>query len=97
MDIIIELGKVNDINELEQLYNDLNDHLAKGVNYPGWIKGIYPVRENAIDGVEAKVELKKNRAIVTLTKEVEDQLLNNAVTEVGYEVVSITEKKGLFS
>jgi ribosomal protein S18 acetylase RimI-like enzyme len=52
MDIIIELGKTNDIDELEQLYNDLNDHLAKGVNYPGWIKDIYPIRQNAIDGVK---------------------------------------------
>ncbi len=52
---------------------------------------------NAIDGVQAKVELKKNRAIVTLTKEVEDKALSDAVTEAGYEVVSITEKKGLFS
>ena len=52
MDIIFDLGKANDIDELEQLYNDLNDHLEKGVNYPGWKKGIYPVRQNAIDGVE---------------------------------------------
>lgn len=52
MDIKIELGKVNDINELEQLYDDLNDHLAKGINYPGWKKGIYPIRQNAIEGIE---------------------------------------------
>jgi ribosomal protein S18 acetylase RimI-like enzyme len=52
MNIIFELGKANDIDELEQLYNDLNDHLAKGVNYPGWIKDKYPVRQNAIDGVK---------------------------------------------
>jgi len=52
MDIIFDLGKENDIDELEQLYNDLNDHLAKGVNYPGWIKDIYPVRQDAIDGVK---------------------------------------------
>ena len=52
---------------------------------------------NAIDGVEAKVELKKNRAIVNLKKEVSDQTLRNTVTEAGYEVVGITEKKGLFS
>ncbi|EPY2303237.1 TPA: GNAT family N-acetyltransferase [Clostridium sporogenes] len=52
MGMIFELGKVNDIDELEQLYNDLNDYLAKGVNYPGWIKGIYPVRQNAIDGIK---------------------------------------------
>lgn len=52
MDISFELGKVNDIDEIEQLYNDLNDHLATGVNYPGWIKDIYPIRQNAIDGVK---------------------------------------------
>ncbi len=52
MDINFELGKEKDIDELEQLYNDLNDHLSEGVNYPGWRKGIYPVRENAIDGVK---------------------------------------------
>lgn len=52
MDIIIDIGKSKDIDELEQLYNDLNDYLTNGVNYPGWIKGIYPVRQNAIDGVE---------------------------------------------
>ena len=52
MDITIELGQSNDIDELEQLYNDLNDYLAEGVNYPGWVKGIYPVREDAIDGIE---------------------------------------------
>lgn len=51
MDISIELGQANDIDELEQLYNDLNDYLAKGVNYPGRIKGIYPIGQNAIDGV----------------------------------------------
>lgn len=52
MDIIFELGKTSDIDELEQLYDDLNDYLAAGVNYPGWLKGVYPVRQNAVDGVE---------------------------------------------
>jgi len=51
MDIIFDLGKVEDIGELEMLYNDLNDHLEKGVNYPGWKKDIYPIRQNAIDGI----------------------------------------------
>jgi copper chaperone CopZ len=52
---------------------------------------------NAITGVEAKVELKKNRAVVNLKSEVSDETLKGAVTEAGYEVVSISEKKGLFS
>lgn len=52
---------------------------------------------NAIDGVEAKVDLKKKRAVVTLSKEVADKTLSEAVTEAGYEVISVAEKKGLFS
>lgn len=52
METIFELGKTNDIDEIEQLYNDINDFLAAGVNYPGWRKGIYPNRQTAIDGVK---------------------------------------------
>jgi len=52
MDIRIEVGELDDVDELEQLYNELNDYLARGVNYPGWIKGIYPIRQNAFDGVK---------------------------------------------
>lgn len=52
---------------------------------------------NAINGVEAKVDLKKNRAVVTLSKDIAEQILSDTVTEAGYEVVSIYEKKGLFS
>lgn len=52
MNIIIELGKESDINELENLYNDLNDYLASGINYPGWKKGIYPIREDAANGIK---------------------------------------------
>lgn len=33
MKIIIESGKLDDIDEIEQLYNDLNDYQAAGVNY----------------------------------------------------------------
>lgn len=52
---------------------------------------------NSIDGVEAKVDLKKKSAIVNLKKDVDDQTFKDALKEVDFEVVSITEKKGLFS
>lgn len=52
---------------------------------------------NAIDGVEAKVDLKKKNATVTLKTPVDDEVLKNAVIEAGYEPISIEEKKGLFS
>ena len=51
MNFIIEPGSLADIDELERLYDELNDHLSATINYPGWIKGIYPVRENAAAGV----------------------------------------------
>ncbi|MEM1484883.1 GNAT family N-acetyltransferase [Oscillospiraceae bacterium PP1C4] len=54
MNITFEQGHSSDIDELEILYNDLNDFLAGGKNYPGWIKGIYPVRETAVDGISEK-------------------------------------------
>lgn len=48
----IEKGTVNDIDELENLYNDLNDYLESGINYSGWKKGVYPVRETASIAIE---------------------------------------------
>ncbi|MEL7655425.1 MAG: GNAT family N-acetyltransferase, partial [Bacillota bacterium] len=51
MHIIIEKGLESDIEELALLYDDLNDYLARSENYPGWRKGIYPTRENAIEGI----------------------------------------------
>lgn len=31
MNITIQLATINDVDELEQLYNDLNDYLEKGI------------------------------------------------------------------
>lgn len=52
---------------------------------------------NTIDGVEAKVDLKKKIAKVTLSKDVDDKVFRDALKEVGFEATSIKEKKGLFS
>lgn len=54
MKLIIESASSADIDELERLYDKLNDHLSATINFPGWIKGIYPVRENAVDGIKEK-------------------------------------------
>ena len=44
----------------------------------------------AIDGVSAvEMSLEGKTATLTLSKEVEDQVLTDAVTEAGYEVVSV--------
>lgn len=50
--VIIERGTTENIDELELLYDNLNNYLEANTNYPGWIKGIYPVRQTAIDGVK---------------------------------------------
>jgi hypothetical protein len=40
----------NDLSKVVKLYNDLHDALAKGINYPGWIKHVYPNAETAAEG-----------------------------------------------
>ena len=44
---------------------------------------------NAIDGVTAKVDLEAKTAHIVLAKEVSDEVLKNAVTEAGYEVIDL--------
>ena len=44
---------------------------------------------NALDGVEAKVNLAEKTAVITLTKAVADEDLIKAVTDAGYEVVAL--------
>lgn len=48
----IERGVPADSDELEKLYDDLNDYLLATVNYPGWIKGIYPTGKDAARGID---------------------------------------------
>lgn len=44
---------------------------------------------NELDGVNATVDLDKKTAFIKLSKEVNDEVLTKAVTDVGYEVVSV--------
>lgn len=43
----IEKAVPRDADEVGRLYDSLNDHLVATVNYPGWKKGLYPIREDA--------------------------------------------------
>lgn len=45
-------GTASDIPQIAGLYDTLNDYLASSTNYPGWIKGIYPTRQNAEAGLQ---------------------------------------------
>lgn len=51
MEINIRLGTEKDIDSLAQLYDELNDYLAVMNNYPGWKKDVYPVRKDAVNGI----------------------------------------------
>jgi P-type Cu+ transporter len=44
---------------------------------------------NAIEGVEAKVDLESNSAALKLTQDVSDETLKTAIDNVGYEVVEV--------
>lgn len=50
-ELSIEKGTLQDVDELEKLYDDLNDFLASHINYPGWKKNVYPARNTAVEGI----------------------------------------------
>ena len=47
----VRRGTAQDVDEVAALYDELIDYLEHHINYPGWIKGIYPTRKDAIDGI----------------------------------------------
>lgn len=52
---------------------------------------------NELTGLEAKVNLKKEEAVITVKDEWNEETVRTAISNAGYEVVSIADKKGLFS
>lgn len=82
MNFLIEYGTYDDIDAIEQLYNDSNDALSIGVNYPGWIKGIYPIRENATKGIEYN-----NLFVVRYNNGIVGSIILNHEAENGYDGV----------
>lgn len=44
---------------------------------------------NSLEGVSAKVNLKKKTAVVSVEKEVEDMQIQKAVEQAGYKVIQI--------
>lgn len=44
-----------DLDCIGKLYEDICDYLETHRNYPGWRKGIYPVRSDAEEGLMEKV------------------------------------------
>jgi len=78
----IELGKESDIDELESLYNDLNDYLTANTNYPGWIKGVYPIRETAVEGIK-----EQNLFVLRTGNEISGSIILNHKPEDAYSQV----------
>lgn len=81
-DYIIAKGTINDIDELENLYNDLNDYLEGSINYPGWKKGVYPIRENAAKGV-----MDNNLFVLKVNNEIAGSIILNNEQEDAYNRV----------
>ncbi|KPU45863.1 putative acetyltransferase [Oxobacter pfennigii] len=80
---IIEKGSINDIDQLENLYDNLNDYLAQGINYPGWAKGIYPVRETAVNGIESN-----SLFILKIDNEIAGSVILNHKPEIAYSQIT---------
>ena len=49
-------------------------------------------RLNSLDGVSAKVNLKRKTAVVSIEKDVEDEVIKKAIEDAGYEVLKMITK-----
>lgn len=79
----IEKGTVDDIDELENLYDSLNDYLELGTNYAGWAKGIYPIRETAVSGIQ-----NNNLFVLKMDNKIAGSIILNHESETAYAQVS---------
>lgn len=52
-------------------------------------KALVESRLNSLDGVLAKVNLKRKTAVVSMEKYVEDEVIKKAIENAGYEVIEI--------
>lgn len=48
--ITVRKASEKNLDEIKQLYDKINEYLETHVNYPGWIKGVYPNEETAVEG-----------------------------------------------
>lgn len=83
MNIKIELATFHDLEELEQLYDQVNDYLSQNINYPGWRKGIYPVRQTAMDGLKDN-----NLFVAKLGDKIIGTVILNHLPEEAYDTIN---------
>jgi len=76
---MIRIGTMEDIDELEKLYDDLHDYLRSGSNYPGWIKRVYPVKETAETAIADG-----NRFILKIGNKIAGSIILNHKPEEAY-------------
>jgi len=92
MNSIIEKGVGSDIAQITQLYDDLNDFLNSGINYPGWIKGIYPNRNNAEVGIA-----NGTLYVAKIAEEIVGSIILNHEPEPAYSKVRCKDKNSDYS
>mgnify|MGYP000937108274 CR=1 FL=1 len=79
----IKKGKVQDINEISDLYDTVTGYLESHINYPGWKKGIYPAR---LDGEQAVKE--GTLYVARVDGKIVGSLILNEDQENGYDSVT---------
>ncbi|MHB8072617.1 GNAT family N-acetyltransferase [Desulfosporosinus fructosivorans] len=82
-DFILEKGTINDIDELENLYDKLNEYFELGTNYPGWAKGLYPIRETAVNGIQ-----NNSLFVLKVNNEIAGSIILNHEPETAYDQVT---------
>ena len=72
----IRKGTRQDIDEVAALYDELTEYLEGHTNYPGWKKGIYPTREDAVSGTAEE-------NLFVVIEEIDDNVITSYCPETG--------------
>lgn len=88
--ITVRQATNDDIDEVEMLYNALNDYLAIHENYPRWRRDIYPLREHAQEGLDSGclyvAEVQGRIAGTAIFLQEQGEVYESVDWQIGYDV-----------
>lgn len=74
------LATLDDLDYISQIYMDIHEEHANGINYPKWPYNIYPIDEDAKEGID-----KQELYVLKINSQIVGSVILNHNQDLGYE------------
>lgn len=74
------LADLSDVDDVTKIYMDIHEEHANGINYPKWPYNIYPIEEDAKEGID-----KQELYVLKIENQIVGSVILNHHQEEGYE------------